>query len=219
MIYNILYSNGNRDYISLMLKTKRTKEKFTVIDVGGTTNCWTSDFVDAICDIVSIDTDTIKVFKININLPNEWKEVDKYVEENGKFDFSICSHTLEDISNPKFVCMKLSEISKEGYIAIPSKFRELARFECSTHPYRGYIHHRWIFDIDKDNKFIGYPKINYLEHDTKFDYIATTSQNVADLSFYWKDEIKLDIINNDYLGPSGDAVKSYYNNLFNMNFL
>ena len=96
MIYNILYSNGNRDYISLMLKTKRTKEKFTVIDVGGTTNCWTSDFVDAICDIVSIDTDTIKVFKININLPNEWKEVDKYVEENGEFDFSICSKSLSE---------------------------------------------------------------------------------------------------------------------------
>jgi hypothetical protein len=217
MIYNINYSNGNRDYIISMLKNKRLNEKFTVIDVGGTTNCWTSEFVDAICDILSIDTDKIKVFKININLPNEWKEVDEYVKENGKFNFSICSHTLEDISNPKFVCIKLTEISKGGYIAVPSKFRELSRFEDISIPYRGYMHHRWIFDFDKDHNFIGFPKIPYLEYEDKFDSIATMNQHFADLSFYWKDELKLDIINNDYLGPSGNDVKGYYEKLLDLN--
>ena len=104
MIYNILYSNGNRDNLVNMIKNKRSEQKFTVIDVGGTTNCWTSEFTDAICDILSFDTDKIKVFKININLPNEWKEVDdiniiKSVisKEIKKIDDEIKALTLKNV--------------------------------------------------------------------------------------------------------------------------
>ena len=34
------------------------------------------------------------------------------------FDFSICSHTLEDIKDPLWVCKELTRISKAGYIPI-----------------------------------------------------------------------------------------------------
>ncbi|HWE39009.1 MAG TPA: methyltransferase domain-containing protein, partial [Isosphaeraceae bacterium] len=32
------------------------------------------------------------------------------------FDFSICSHTLEDVRDPLFVCAELIRVSKRGYI-------------------------------------------------------------------------------------------------------
>src|SRR5438105_14790259 len=35
------------------------------------------------------------------------------------FDFSICSHTLEDIRDPLFVCSELIRVSKAGYIEVP----------------------------------------------------------------------------------------------------
>jgi len=115
--------------------------------------------------------------------------------------------------NPVYVSEQISKIAKEGYIAFPSKFRELARWEGPY--YRGYIHHRYIFDVyDNDNilKIIAYPKINYIEN-AIFDKIANNDWNVFDLSFYWKDNIEIEYVNNNYLGPSVSAVIDYYNRL------
>jgi hypothetical protein len=113
--------------------------------------------------------------------------------------------------NPGFVIEKLSDVSKEGYIAVPSKFRELSRIEGN---YRGYIHHRWIF-INSNGIFKGFPKINYIEREDIFDKRADTSIDKFDLSFFWKDTIDFEYVNNNYLGPSVDAVKQYYNELLN----
>jgi len=48
----------------------------------------------------------------------------------------------------------------------------------------------------------------------KFDGIANLNDNIKDLSFFWKDSIEINYINNNYLGPSVEAVISYYNELF-----
>jgi FkbM family methyltransferase len=216
MLSRISLSDGNRAKLVNWIKARKNAGVFTVIDVGGSISGWTSEFVDAICDINSPQKDMsgrdVKIFRMNINDPYAWVEVDEYISKNGKFDFSICTHTLEDISNPVFVCKKLSQISKEGYIAVPSKYMELSIIEPLGFNYRGYIHHRWIFSI-KDNKFLGYPKISYIDHDTVFDTIATTDTNLMDLSFYWHISIPIEIINNDYLGPSSAAVIGYYKGL------
>lgn len=216
MITNISISNGNRESLVNWILQQKTNSTFTVVDVGGSTTGWTSGFIDALCDInapeKNMSSRKVNIFSLNINDPYAWEEVDKYVSIHGKFDFSICTHTLEDISNPVFVCKKLGQISKAGYIAVPSKYVEMARFEHDQFRYRGYIHHRWIFSI-KDGAFIGYPKVPFLEYDSTYDRIATTNINTRDLSFYWSDSIPIQIINNDYLGPSGDAVISYYKGL------
>jgi hypothetical protein len=151
-------------------------------------------------------------FKCDITHPDSWAEVLSYVEENGKYDFCICSHTLEDIMNPVYVAEQIQKIAKEGYVAVPSKYRELSRFECGSTGYRGYIHHRWIFDM-RDNIFIGYPKINYLDSTNVFDKIADMDEYKSDLSFYWKDKIDINYINNNYLGPNVHSVINYYNDL------
>jgi hypothetical protein len=66
--------------------------------------------------------------------------------------------------------------------------------------------------ITKDDYILSFPKINFIEHPI-FDKVANSDNNVCDLSFYWKDHIKIKYVNNNYLGPNVSAVISYYNEL------
>lgn len=67
---------------------------------------------------------------------------------DGRFDFSICSHTLEDVRDPIFVCSELIRVSRAGYIEVPSRLEEQS---YGVHgPWAGWSHHRWLIDIDGD---------------------------------------------------------------------
>jgi len=192
---------------------RKTNGKFSVIDLGGSIGGWTYSHVNAIGDInVPKSDDRVKFFQLNANLGDDWEELIEYVNKNGKFDFSICSHMLEDISNPQYVCKQLSKISKTGYIAVPSKYMELSKGDMGM---KGCIHHRWIFNFI-DNKFTGFPKIPLIEIDKSFDSIGLHQPEYANLGFFWDNEIELYIINNDYLGPSVEnVIWMYRKKLFN----
>lgn len=212
--YNFKISNHSRNEVIQYIVNNKEKGSFSVVDVGGSYVGWSTNYVDAIIDFndPSIFNPKIKHFKCDITHPDSWYNILKYVEENGKFDFCICTHTLEDIMNPVYVCEQIAKISKEGYIAVPSKYIELSR--NIEYYYRGYIHHRWVFDII-DNVFVGYPKINYLDSTNIFDKISDTNPDRADLSFFWKDKIDIIYINNNFLGPNVMSVMNYYNALLN----
>lgn len=63
------------------------------------------------------------------------------------FDFVICSHTLEDVRDPIFVCSEINRIGKSGYIEVPSMRNEMTL--GVEHPrYGGRAHHRWLVEID-----------------------------------------------------------------------
>jgi hypothetical protein len=217
MIYKSQLSNGDKTDLINYIKIKKSEGKFTVVDVGGSINGWSSPYIDAVVDFNDLEKNNtnIKHFKCDITHPDSYKDIFSYVEENGKFDFCICSHTLEDIMNPVYVSEQICKISNEGYISFPSKFRELSRFEGGN--YRGYIHHRWIFKVKEGNKIIAFPKINLIENNPLFDNIANMSENLKDLSFYWKDSIEMEYVNNNYLGPNPAAVIEYYNDLATFN--
>jgi|GEM_PF-1353821 len=61
------------------------------------------------------------------------------------FDFSICSHTLEDIRDPLFVCSELIRVSKRGYIETPSRLAETCRGWFHER-IAGLSHHHWLID-------------------------------------------------------------------------
>jgi hypothetical protein len=209
MIYNIQINNGNRDeVIQYIYQNKSSNNIYKVIDIGGSYGGWSFPYIDAIVDFNDSCCSNILHFKCDITHPDSWIELLNYVNLNGKFDFCICTHTLEDIMNPVFVCEQIEKVAKEGYIAFPSKYRELSRIEGN---YRGYIHHRWIF-TPKDDYILSFPKINYIE-DQIFDSIADSSNDKFDLSFYWKNNINIKYVNSNYLGPSPSAVIEYYNYL------
>ena len=66
---------------------------------------------------------------------------------NKTFDFAICSHLLEDIRDPIWVCSELRRIAHAGYIEVPSRVVEQSKgIENPRHA--GYYHHRWLVTRD-----------------------------------------------------------------------
>lgn len=62
-----------------------------------------------------------------------------------EIDFVMCSHTLEDVRDPLWVCAEMIRVAKRGYIEVPSRVVESCR---GVEPGQvGWTHHRWLVDI------------------------------------------------------------------------
>lgn len=211
-ITSVRVSDGSRNQVLEYIKSQKPGN-FKVIDVGGGIYSWCTDYIDALVDINEPDRDVgFKVFQGDINEAGVWLQILEHVKIHGKYDFCICTHTLEDIRNPLFVVRQMEKIAEAGYIAVPSKYKELARFEFGSQGHRGYIHHRWIFDV-KANRLIGYPKLSIIEYITELDQVASLDNNLCDLNFYWRGDIDLEFCNGDYMGPNAQSVVNYMKRL------
>ena len=64
---------------------------------------------------------------------------------DGTFDFAVCSHTLEDVRDPVWVCAELTRVAKAGYVEVPSRLEE----QCYgiQGPWVGWGHHHWLVDV------------------------------------------------------------------------
>jgi hypothetical protein len=62
-----------------------------------------------------------------------------------KFDYAVCSHTLEDVRDPIWVCHELVRVAKAGYIEVPSRLEEQSYGVQG--PWVGWGHHHWLVDI------------------------------------------------------------------------
>lgn len=65
-----------------------------------------------------------------------------------EIDFVICSHTLEDIRDPLWVCQEMVRIAKAGYVEVPSRVEEQTYGVQGD--WVGWGHHHWLVDI-RDN--------------------------------------------------------------------
>lgn len=65
-----------------------------------------------------------------------------------QFDFAVCSHTLEDVRDPLFVCDEMVRVAKAGYVEVPSRLEEQS-FGIQG-PWAGWGHHRWLIDLEGD---------------------------------------------------------------------
>jgi hypothetical protein len=62
-----------------------------------------------------------------------------------QFDFAVCSHTLEDIRDPVWVCRELARVARAGYLEVPSRLVEQT---YGVHgPWVGWSHHHWLVDV------------------------------------------------------------------------
>ena len=67
-----------------------------------------------------------------------------------EIDFVICSHTLEDIRDPIWVCSEMQRVGKAGYIEVPSRLEEQS-WGVGGGEFVGWTHHHWLIDIAEDS--------------------------------------------------------------------
>ena len=185
-----------------------------VLDIGGSrTQIEFGDkYITHILDLTkSEQTEQIeKVYFIgDCCYPDVWDSVLKDVNENGKFDFVICTHTLEDLALPGMAVRMMPLVSKAGYIAVPSKYAECIFREGE---YCGYWHHRWIYDIKENGKILGIPKSPLLSSCQAFAGLFNCTREVhlsrEELQFFWRDELQIDFVEN-----IDSPIKDHYTNL------
>lgn len=200
------------EVLNKLRKRKKEDSNYKIIDIGGGKEKHCSDkfdFIDAYSDfrVVKSNNENLKHFNGNINDLELWEQILKDVETNGKYDFCICTHLLEDIAFPSFVCQMINKVALSGLITFPSKYKELSYFESNT--YRGYSHHRWIMTI-KNSTILGFPKQGFIENLNWKEITNKLSNDNEELWVLWSEKIKFNIINDDWLGPSPTEIVQIY---------
>lgn len=130
-----------------------------VLDIGG----WACPFNRADYVLDAQPYDTRGFYRTFGGQPSQGGDVERFTRDtwivrdicdhtpypfiDKSFDWVICSHTLEDVRDPLWVCHEMIRIAKRGYIEVPSRQVESSRgWEVGR--LAGLSHHRWLIDID-----------------------------------------------------------------------
>jgi len=200
------YNSSVKDLIG-DVKNIISENDYKTIDIGASAQFWSYPECKFVADIVEIQEEGVKFFNFNIQNKDTWSELISYVEEHGKFDFSICSHTLEDVLTPVDLLNLLPKISKRGYIAVPSKY-DVFSFLWNN-KYRGNAHHKQIIDV-KDDMICIYPKYPFIEVYDESDEILKSSSG-KELVVFWDIDIPYKFFSqNNIFHSDGELISEFY---------
>jgi hypothetical protein len=106
-----------------------------------------------------------------------------------EIDFVVCSHTLEDIRDPLWVCSEMIRIAKSGYIEVPSRIAESCRgWEYPREA--GLSHHRWLVTI-KNNSIDFLMKYHLIHTHWRFSlpvsYLKTLPEESKVQWMFWEE--------------------------------
>lgn len=215
MIYN--YSEGPIDQDEQKVRIYLEEKNFQrVIDLGGVQRPWARPYVTHYVDLIT---------------PEKWAERYPEMKEYGgfwnrkfiqgdldsaetwqrlyKYDFAICTQMIEHSRDPEKLLNRISTIAKQGFISVPHHMYELRKGIHWDHNFRGALPHRWIIII-RDSVMWFYPKLCFIES-MKFDFVDNYERKIPDLSFWWKDEIPVKIIDDSHLDfPDPQIAKDFY---------
>jgi len=89
---------------------------------------------------------TIERFTSDTWIQRDICEKTPYPSQDKSIDLVICSHTLEDVRDPLWVCSEMIRIAKAGYVEVPSRRCESCRgLETGI---TGLSHHRWLIEVE-----------------------------------------------------------------------
>jgi hypothetical protein len=75
------------------------------------------------------------------------------------------------------------------------------------------MHHRWIWN-NENGQLIAYPKVPIIDSMTFHPYeIEIETKAELELRMFWINDINFAIANNDYLGPTAEAIYEIYKKL------
>jgi hypothetical protein len=127
-------------------------DNFVVLDVGGAASpTKRANYVIDYATFNEIAWDLAKgggdvMFSKDSYIQHDICSREKWPFEDKQFDYSICSHVLEDIRDPIWVCSEIIRVSKAGYIEIPARIYE-QKFGIEAKKFTGASHHRWLIDL------------------------------------------------------------------------
>lgn len=126
-----------------------------------------------------------------------------------QFDFVICSHTLEDVRDPIWICSEINRIGKRGYIETPSRLTE-SSFGVESKKRSGYWHHRWLVE-PQDNELIFTAKFQLIDQHWSYHFPAGFYEKLPEelkfMCFFWEHQFSFreqvfpfqqDGVTNDY---------------------
>lgn len=108
-----------------------------------------------------------------------------------ELEFVICSHTLEDVRDPVWVCSEMVRIGKAGYIEVPSRLEEQSYgFQG---PWVGWGHHRWLIDVTEGR--IDFVFKHHVVHGRESDHFPpgfrqSLSPEQRVLTLWWEDSFE-----------------------------
>ncbi|MEX2195976.1 MAG: methyltransferase domain-containing protein [Thermoleophilaceae bacterium] len=133
---------------------ERLTDSEVVLDVGG----WAKPFprADWVLDLLPYETRGLYGYDRESDAEEERFGADTWVQRDicdhspwpfsdDQFDFAVCSHTLEDVRDPVWVCRELQRVARAGYIEVPSRLEEQSY--GIQGPWVGWGHHHWLTEI------------------------------------------------------------------------
>jgi len=163
---------------------ERLKPSDVVLDIGG----WAHPFNRAnyVLDMAPYETRGFynRTFAKNNPIPPIGGNVESFTRDtwivrdicdkepypfrDKELDFVVCSHTLEDIRDPLWVCSEMIRIGKAGYIEVPSRLWETCR--GLERGIAGLSHHRWLIDIDAEANSIRFLQKFHRIHTWRYSF-------------------------------------------------
>ena len=166
-----------------------------VLDVGG----WAKPFprADWVLDLMPYETrgaygersSEPERFSTETWIEQDICDREPWPFSDGQFDFAICSHTLEDVRDPIWVCSELMRVARAGYIEVPSRLEEQAWGVAGN--WVGWSHHHWLVDVGTDDvTFVLKPHVIHARSQYYFEApiasVLTPEERVQTL--FWQGE-------------------------------
>lgn len=109
-----------------------------------------------------------------------------------EFDFVICSHTLEDVRDPLWVCSELVRVGKRGYLETPSRLLESCR-GLEAPGVVGLSHHRWFVEMEPGHvRFM--MKFHFVHSEFRFGFPASHAARLSPeeriAALWWEDKFE-----------------------------
>src|SRR3954471_8447419 len=163
-----------------------------VLDVGG----WAKPFAraDWVLDLMPYETRglygyeqgdrTAERFSVDTWVVRDMCRREPWPFDDEQFDFAICSHTLEDIRDPIWVCHELQRVARAGYIECPSRAAEQT---WGVHgQWVGWSHHRWLVDVvDGVLRFAFKSAVLQVRDHYPYRYEETLSEEERNVVLWW----------------------------------
>lgn len=125
-----------------------------VLDVGGAAKQHTEIAIDTLADICR--PEDFPYYKSKLKA-KRFAKLDITTErmpfKDREFDMCLCTHTLEDLTNPKIAIEEMSRVAKRGIIVTPSRGKDMEYSHYNLTDWMtggrrtpGIGHHRWLFE-------------------------------------------------------------------------